>query len=48
MLTLICFEFHTTHSHTNTPAHTDCLAKGWFSGNWLLFACRKGHSIYKL
>lgn len=22
MLTLICFEFHTTHSHTNTPMHT--------------------------
>lgn len=22
MLTLICFEFHTTHSHTNTPIHT--------------------------
>lgn len=50
MLTLICFEFNTTHSHTNTPI---CIHRLFGEGLviwqwWLSYACRekrKGHSI---
>lgn len=42
MLTLICFEFHTTHSHTNTPICIHTVSERlviW--QRWLSYGCRE-------